>query len=223
MAEAVAVAVAALFGVLGYLGRGWLEKSRRRLEFDSTLIVEEGPHWTQYFAKVRNKGRSPSTQTFGLITAESLTAHDAIARRSIINASEVGLTAEKLGTRDAREFFLLASDNFCPVVDELLCWSRFRAPVSVDIPGTGSSNLVLFRHFQESSENPDKPSQIQIPSEDGWNTLRIALHDEERLTFLIRAVNEAGASATAQLIIEPDRDKPSQIEVEIAPDSRSRM
>lgn len=211
----IGIAAAALGYVLGWGTRRLIE--RPRLRFDPKVIKEEGEFWTQYFLKVRNGGLSPSKQTYGLLSIHDLTVRDALDRTLIIHASDVGLTSEKLGMRVAQESFFLAADNFCPVVDELLCWSRYTAPEVVDIPSTGSCNLVLMRHFRSPTIADSRPAQIHIPSEDGWNSLRIALRDDRILELDVRAVNETGQSAKGKVTIKPAEASREHIEIEFEP------
>ena len=47
----------------------------------------------------------------------------------------------------------------------------------------------------------DKPAQIQTPTEDGWNSLRIALHAKPR-QFKVKAVGKGSVGAEAILSVD---------------------
>ena len=73
--------------------------------------------------------------------------------------------------------------------------------MDVDLPSRAASNFLLLRFFQASPDHKRQAAQIQIPTEDSWNSLRIALHAKPR-QVKVKAVGDESVGAEAILSVD---------------------
>lgn len=176
-----------------------------QLTFDKKLATEEGQDWKIVYARIRNRGKSLASDCYGMISLPDVEEEHVLASEEIIRVDDVaGLDEEKLGYRGP-ETYLLTAERFLKIDHELVCWSRVGSPLSVDIPRSGTANLVLFRYIDHGGRR-----QLQFPSEIGWGLMRASV---SRMKL---DVDITIASANASLLFGSVRFEPENGNVDIS-------
>lgn len=211
MKEFIIFGVGAIFGtLLTTLREGaqsWYLRPRLQILYDSP---EEGRLFSCHSVVVTNEGRSVARNCQGTITFEALEIEVGASKKKVKTLSEkdlfaidqtktlgqLGIPLQKFNVV-GEETYLLKPGSFRPIENEFLAWSRVGNPVSIDICPNTFAMLDVCRVIKGEK-------RIDIPSENGWRSVRAALK-KRRYAIRIAVVAENARRVQKGFIVEPSK------------------
>lgn len=193
----VAFGLGIVGGIVAAVGADWLRRFIYRPKIE---ILEDKPEKGKLFSchaiEVTNTGRSVATNCHAIVTFEDLEEGDLIPEKQITKTKALGLGLEKFGLKREEIYLLKPGESFRPIENEFLSWSSVGNPLQAHIfPGT--SRMVDVCRFVKVDLD-----QIQIPSENGWRSMRVAVQ-KKCYKMKLRIAAENVKPTEANFTIQP--------------------
>jgi hypothetical protein len=177
-------------------------RNRPKLRIGEHVPERGDERFSCHAIKIHNTGRTAALGCAGMITLLGVPA-DAIITvgESILTIREAGLPPRKFNLDEQEEVFLFWGGAYRQINEEFLAWSPLGNPLHIDIYPNSSINLDICRWIKSKkvdiiedgvSRTITKPSQVHLPSEDGWRRPRAALNVKRKYEFRI---DVAGSNA----------------------------
>ena len=187
-------------GIGGAVGADWLKRWIYRPKLE---ILEDKPEIGEVFSChavcVKNNGRSVAKRCHAIVTFPDLVEDDLLPEKQIWKVKDLGLDKRKFALDKDATYLMKPGKGFTKIVNEYLSWSPVGNPLAVDIFPNTSQKVDICRFIK--IEDGIKPRQIQIPSENGWRSMRAAVINR-RYAMTLRIAAEDGTCMEVNFTIK---------------------